>query len=209
MKQEIKLSEFLKEQGAYEKFVKNSDIVYFNNENFDGKVTLLNAFDWQDSKEGYHYWCKIYDKWYELVTNIKVYDMDFLLEKGREKYIEIDKELFSKCWDIPLDIISDLKCNIEWDEISYYDLEDEAYTQIGLSEFVLHCKTFVTDMFISSGNTYKNGDNSMDKFTCAFEDFEKECEECNAPSPINYFFAETEQEAILKGMTWYINKDKK
>lgn len=134
---------------------------------------------------------------------------EFLKEQGREKYIEIDKELFSKCWNIPLDIISDLKCNIEYDEISYYDLEDEAYTQISLSEFVLHCKTFVTDMFISSGNTYKNGDNSMDKFTCIFEDFEEECEECQAPVPIQYFFAETEQEAILKGMTWYINKDKK
>lgn len=127
MKQ-VKLSEFLKENGAYDKFVENFNKSYFNIEKRGNtRIKISNCCCWEDSEEGFNYWIKLDDKWQELDDDLKVYDMDWLLEDIRKKDIEIDKELFSKCWNIPLDIISDLKCNIEWDEINYYDLEDEVY----------------------------------------------------------------------------------
>lgn len=101
-KKEIKLSEFLKVNGAYEKFVKNLDIVYFNNETFDGKVTILNAFYWDDSLEGYEYWDELDDRWEEFDNDLKVYDMNWLLEDiplitNEKQYYYNNFEKFELC----------------------------------------------------------------------------------------------------------------
>lgn len=89
MKQ-VKLSEFLKEQGAYEKFVNNFDIEFFK-VYADFRVNMSNAFGIYTSKEGEGYWSMLQDKWAEIDDDLKVYDMDttWLLDNIIPKLIKI------------------------------------------------------------------------------------------------------------------------
>ena len=121
-----------------------------------------------------------------------------------EKNFDLDVEVFCKVEGLPLEIVSDLKCSISNNEITYYDSEDDRYYFIDLSNFVLGAKELVTDMFILSGNVIKNKPHTLsnkslnDGFRCMFLSLE------DSDEVIEIFFGETEEEAILKGMTWYI-----
>lgn len=84
-KKEIKLSEFLKEKGAYERFVKNFDKEFYNAT--DNHIEIANCFTWDNTNEGYDYWNDLDDKWGALSNSFKVYDMDWLLD---EKEVEQD-----------------------------------------------------------------------------------------------------------------------
>lgn len=74
---QIKLSEFLKENDAYDKFIKNFDINYC----IDDNVRLYNAFYWNKTEQGLIYWDNLSDRWDLIENNLKIYDMDWLLEK--------------------------------------------------------------------------------------------------------------------------------
>ena len=89
MKQEIKLSEFLKENGAYERFVKNFDKEYKASYH-NGCMDIINAFDWDKSPENYSYWNKLDNKWSDIDYDLKVYDMDWLLD---DKEVEQESDL--------------------------------------------------------------------------------------------------------------------
>lgn len=93
MKQEIKLSEFLKEKGVYDKFVKNFDKEYYNDKGigFYKYIAIKTAFEWSRSLEGYDYWDKLDIQWrlqtMELTIfneEFEVYDMDWLLDEKEE-----------------------------------------------------------------------------------------------------------------------------
>jgi hypothetical protein len=81
----MKLSEFLKEHHAYDKFVNNfSADPDFNC--YGGDVDIDNAFNWKDSQEGHIFWMELEDILYDQYNNIE-YDMNFLLEeKQNEKH---------------------------------------------------------------------------------------------------------------------------
>ena len=92
--EEKRLSEFLKEKGAYESFIENC----LNNENtlqyvIDYNVSnigIFSGFIWAETSEGKDYWSKIYDEFYELNTiydmgKILIYDMDETLYREYEK----------------------------------------------------------------------------------------------------------------------------
>lgn len=82
-KKEIKLSEFLRENGAYEKFVKNFDKdCYDITENH---IEIANCFNWGYTNEGCDYWNCLYAKWEALSTSLKVHDMDWLLDEKEVK----------------------------------------------------------------------------------------------------------------------------
>ena len=121
-----------------------------------------------------------------------------------EKNFDLDVEVFCKVEGLPLEIVSDLKCSISNNEITYYDSEDDRYYFIDLSNFVLGAKELVTDMYILSGNAIKSKPHTLsnkslnDGFRCMFLSLE------DSDEVIEIFFGETEEEAILKGMTWYI-----
>lgn len=83
-KKEIKLSEFLKENGAYDKFVKNFDKEFRQVINI---VQIGTAFWWEDTKQGWEYWTELNTKWKEINEDLRVYDMDWLLD---EKEVEQD-----------------------------------------------------------------------------------------------------------------------
>lgn len=86
-KKEIKLSEFLKENNAYKVFVRNFDREYFIDTRSD-EVRIINAFDWEDSEQRYKFWDKLDDKWKEVNSDLKVYDMNWLLnEKQGESLV--------------------------------------------------------------------------------------------------------------------------
>ena len=84
--EEKKLSEFLKENGAYESFIENclndedtlQDIVDYNLL----YIGIFSGFTWVETSEGKDYWSKRYDKCCEL--NI-IHDMDEILYKEYEK----------------------------------------------------------------------------------------------------------------------------
>lgn len=84
-KKEIKLSEFLKDNGAYDKFIKNFDKDCYDITN--NHIEIANCFNWGDTNEGCDYWNCLYAKWEALSTSLKVYDMDWLLD---EKEVEQD-----------------------------------------------------------------------------------------------------------------------
>ena len=54
----MKLSEFLKENDAYDAFVRNID------KEHEGDATIDNAFTWGTTTEGHNYWSDISSKWY-------------------------------------------------------------------------------------------------------------------------------------------------
>lgn len=95
MKQEIKLSEFLKENGAYEKFVRNFDKEY-KASYLHRELDIINAFDWDKSPENYSYWNKLDDKWGDIDDDLKIYDMDWLIYEK-----EIEQESDSTPQQIP------------------------------------------------------------------------------------------------------------
>ena len=84
--EEKRLSEFLKENGAYESFIENclndedtlQDIVDYNLSN----IGIFMGFIWKVTSEGEDYWSKICDKSY---TFSIIYDMDEILYKEYEK----------------------------------------------------------------------------------------------------------------------------
>lgn len=84
-KKEIKLSEYLKDNGVYERFIKNFDKEYYDTT--DNHIEIDNCFSWDNSNEGYDYWNDLEDKWGALSNYFKVYDMDWLLD---EKEVEQD-----------------------------------------------------------------------------------------------------------------------
>lgn len=89
MAKEIKLSEFLKENDAYNRFINNFDRSVYNyitgESSGSSEVEILNAFDWGYSSERFNYWNKLDDRWSDIDDDLKVYDMDWLLEKGENK----------------------------------------------------------------------------------------------------------------------------
>lgn len=60
---------FLKHHNAYEKYI-TQDFQYTVNMQFS--QLLIDAFDWEDSFEGYEYWDDLDDKWRILIHNLKL-----------------------------------------------------------------------------------------------------------------------------------------
>lgn len=84
--EEKRLSEFLKENGAYESFIENclndeDTLQYIVDYNLS-YTGIFSGFTWAETSEGVDYWSKIYDKSCEL--NI-IFDMDEVLYKEYEK----------------------------------------------------------------------------------------------------------------------------
>ena len=78
-----KLSDFLKENNCYEKFINNFDKEFhYYNWKIETVEAFVSAFDWE-SKEGYNYWSAFDDKWGEIKH--KENDLiDFFEDKGQE-----------------------------------------------------------------------------------------------------------------------------
>ena len=84
--EEKRLSEFLKENDAYESFIENclndgatlQSIKDYSLSN----ISIFSGFTWAETSEGKDYWSKIYDKFLEL--NI-IHDIDEILYKEFEK----------------------------------------------------------------------------------------------------------------------------
>lgn len=84
--EEKKLSEFLKENGAYESFIENclnsrdtlQYVVDYNLLN----IGIFSGFTWAETSEGADYWDNLFNKSCEL--NI-IFDMDEILYKEYEK----------------------------------------------------------------------------------------------------------------------------
>lgn len=74
-----KLSEFLKEKGVYDKFVKNFDKEFMGGikRNY---IRISNAFNWEEVEEGYKFWWSIDRVWTSNFPSIEAHDMDWLLE---------------------------------------------------------------------------------------------------------------------------------
>ena len=83
---EKKLSEFLKENGAYESFIENclndSDTLQYVVDYNLSDIGIFMGFIWKVTSEGEDYWSKICDKLY---TFSIIYDMDEILYKEYEK----------------------------------------------------------------------------------------------------------------------------
>ena len=109
--EKVKLSEFLKENNCYEKFIKNFDkkFVYegwIKIENLDRVISF--AFEWDRTKEGFNYWNAIDGKWREI--NHKENDMvDFFEDKDNIDTINTKEEnmtteelvnLLTKCVEV-------------------------------------------------------------------------------------------------------------
>ncbi len=87
------LSEYLKENNAYESFVENcvedflNDINVYNEIKRDSKegsiISLGSAFNWKNTKQGFKYWSDLY---YNKPENIE-YDMDEII------FAEVDKRI--------------------------------------------------------------------------------------------------------------------
>ena len=73
----IKLSDFLKENNAYDEFVKNFDLSYYRKCTFSPveNVNFINAFSWLDNNADY--WDDLIVKWDKL--KYVSYDMDWLI----------------------------------------------------------------------------------------------------------------------------------
>lgn len=84
-KKKLKLSKFLKKNNAYKKFIKNFDKRYFKKESITfNLLCIVTSFNWGNSPEGYDYWFTLSEKWKDK-DRLKVYDMDWLLKKGKKK----------------------------------------------------------------------------------------------------------------------------
>lgn len=65
---------FLKDERIYWKYVNNlirlrdvNNIVEFNNLFLQNDELLSNAFDWEDTSEGFSFWLAIHKKWKDLI----------------------------------------------------------------------------------------------------------------------------------------------
>lgn len=85
----MKLSQFLKDNGMYESFIRNFNKEKFNNlikYSESKSVKIVNSFSWKDTKEGVDLWNKLDDKLSNLgKTYIIDYDMDWLNNDGNTK----------------------------------------------------------------------------------------------------------------------------
>ena len=69
----MKLSKFLKKHKAYKQFKKNFDIAYCDYKEGD-IVSIIDAFKWSHSLEGYSFWSTM-DDWWEFDIKKKKYDL--------------------------------------------------------------------------------------------------------------------------------------
>lgn len=81
----MKLSEFLKENNAYDDFVKNFDKEFYEDKYMFSKcaVTLENAFHWE--KRNNTFWIDLYKKWNNY-KDLKEYDMNWLLNTNKLEF---------------------------------------------------------------------------------------------------------------------------
>ncbi len=75
----IKLSDFLKENNAYDEFVKNFDLSYYEKSTFSpvADVNFTNAFSWILNNT--NDWCNLSNKWDKL--KYVSYDMNWLIHE--------------------------------------------------------------------------------------------------------------------------------
>ena len=71
----MKLSEFLKENGAYESFVKQFEVDFITKRDF---VTIGNGLYWNSTTEGSEYWIELQEKFAKYED--KEFDMDWLFD---------------------------------------------------------------------------------------------------------------------------------
>lgn len=69
----MKLSKFLKKHKAYKQFKNNFNAAYNGYEEGDS-VSIIDAFKWNHSLEGYYFWSTIDDGW-EYNIDKKKYDL--------------------------------------------------------------------------------------------------------------------------------------
>lgn len=114
--EEKRLSEFLKENGAYDAFIENclkdedtlQDIVDYNLLD----IGIFSGFTWEETSEGAEYWSKIYDKSPNDITN----DMDEVLYKEYEKNMKESSEQTP----IPKDIVeNDVETKVEATKLEF------------------------------------------------------------------------------------------
>jgi hypothetical protein len=97
--EEVKLSDFLKENDCYDEFIEIFDREYAGIRDFQNNP-VLRAFNWVRTKQGHTYWGKIHDKW--KVIEYKTNDMLWLLDEPKTETITIEKWLvkFKKAYQV-------------------------------------------------------------------------------------------------------------
>ena len=128
----IKLSEFLKDNNCYDKFIDNFD-KEFNYEMWKHQTNecFSNAFQWGTTKENFEYWCEIEDRWCDIVKEDKENDMIDFFDKANNlthSAIIIEK------WLVKVNTIN-LQCVVEVEQNGIDTLcEKLDYTKIKLIE---------------------------------------------------------------------------
>ena len=131
--EEKRLSEFLKENGAYESFIENclndEDTLQYVVDYNLSNIGIFMGFIWKATSEGEDYWSKICDKLGEL--NIR-YDMDEILYKEYEKR---NMKESSEQNPITKDIVeNDEEVKTESPLLTLNDLRDVGLSEKGLLE---------------------------------------------------------------------------
>lgn len=80
-----KLSEYLKEKGVYNKFVKNFDKEFMGGYNRN-LIRISNAFNWEEVEEGCNFWKNIDKGWTSNFPSIEAHDMNWLLNPSKDYY---------------------------------------------------------------------------------------------------------------------------
>ena len=76
----MRLSKFLKKHKVYKQFKNNFDIDYYKYKECDS-VSIIDAFKWRDSLEGYTFWINIDNLW----DNVKKKKYDLVVKNGKIK----------------------------------------------------------------------------------------------------------------------------
>ena len=125
----VKLSEFLKEHGAYEEFVVNFDKGYARRNRFEENVNgICVAFIWEESEQGHTYWSDLNNTW--KVIPDKENDLEWLMlgsDEGSEPSTDQAPHMNHniKAYPESFEIVQnhdDLLATVKWNEFQRFDV---------------------------------------------------------------------------------------
>lgn len=140
----MKLSEFLKENNAYDDFVKNFDKEFYEDKYMfsKGAVTLENAFHWE--KRNNTFWIDLYKKW-DNYKDLKEYDMNWLLNTSNKLEFKNNFKDYDLFGNFNGEILKEVDgYYIGWADVPGYGLASCKWSKSGTTNYACYELTPIT-----------------------------------------------------------------
>lgn len=136
----MKLSTFLKENNAYELFLKNFNKIFFKN-SCDINIEISNSHKWEDI----NYWAALSIKWDYIVNDLKEYDMNWLLDEKCKNEFKNNFKDYDLLSEFDGEILKEVgEYYIGWADVPGYGLSACKWTKDGSTNYECYKLTPIT-----------------------------------------------------------------